>query len=165
MSDGRCPPLSEAVVDFIEGPTALLLASRGADHVPSLMLGRGCRVAADRGSVTVFVNADGAESLLADVEGCAELAVVFSQPSSNRTLQLKGSDARRVPLTAADHASLARKLAILDADLSLIGFVAPYTQTLLSADTAEPVALRFTPTAVFEQTPGPRAGAPLEPEA
>ena len=88
------------------------------------------------------------------------IAVVFSEPSSNRTLQLKGHDAV-VATCGPDDAALARRhLDGFAAAIGRLGFAHEVAQTLLAHD-PELVAVHFTIAEAYEQTPGPSAGKPL----
>jgi hypothetical protein len=139
---------------------SVIVASRNAELVADAVRGCGCRVSRDRRQVTVLVESDRAISLLEDVAANGMIAVVFSQPSTHQTIQLKGIDARVVRITAADRAAARRHLRDWSADLARIGFDAPFA-TVLHGGTGELAAIRFTPTAAFQQTPGPGAGLPL----
>jgi hypothetical protein len=69
------------------------VASRDAAHVPSVARALGCRVSPDRQHVAVFLLASQSATLLRDLRETGAIAAVFSQPSTHRTIQLKGSDA------------------------------------------------------------------------
>ena len=160
------PPASGIVLDpdlrdFVQGGVSIVAASRDAGNAPSIARGRGCRVSADGRAVTILLAVSQAGRLLADIGASGAIAVVFSEPSSHRTVQLKGNDAR-VVAGARDYADLVVGYrAALAADLNRIGFGDAYVQALLYADAADLVAVTFTPAAAFTQTPGPNAGALL----
>jgi hypothetical protein len=139
---------------------SVIVASRNAELVADVVRGCGCRVSRDRRQVTVLVDSDRASSLREDIAANGMIAVVFSQPSTHQTIQLKGIDARVVRVTAADRAAARRHLHDWSADLARIGFDAPFAAAL-HGGTGELTAIRFTPTAAFQQTPGPGAGQPL----
>ena len=90
------------------------------------------------------------------------IAVVFSQPSTHRTIQLKGSDARVVKVTAADRAIAARHLRDWSEDLCRIGYTPEFANAVRGA-APRLAAIAFTPSAAFQQTPGPGAGQPIVP--
>ena len=157
---GRAAPLDAELAAFIQGGVSVVVASRNAELVADVVRGCGCRVSRDRRSVTVLVEPNSAGTLLDDVAGNGAIAVVFSQPSTHRTIQLKGTDARLVAVTAADRAVAERHLGAWVDDLCRIG----YTPAFADAVRGHPqrlVAIRFTPTAAFQQTPGPGAGQRL----
>jgi hypothetical protein len=140
---------------------SMTAASRGAGNLPVLGRVHGCRVAADRSRVTVFLPSDQYPGLIEAVRATRAIAVVFSQPTTHRTIQLKGTDAQVEPLAPGD-----AELAVTASDSFAAGLGAlGYNETMVRAAVwVEPsalVAVGFTPCAAFQQTPGPRAGAPL----
>ena len=159
---GRPQPLDAGHAAFIQGPVSVIVASRNAELVADVVRGCGCRVSRDRRQLTVLVEPGRASTLLDDVATNGMIAVVFSQPSTHQTIQLKGTDARVVRVTAADRAAARQHLRDWTADLGRIGFDAPFSAAL-HGGTGELAAIRFTPTAAFQQTPGPAAGQPLRP--
>ena len=140
---------------------SLIVASRNAELVTDAVRGCGCRVSRDRRQVTVLVEPGRASSLLEDIGANGMIAVVFSQPSTHQTMQLKGTDARIVGVTAADRAAARQHLRKWSEDLERIGFDARFAAALHGGTGEELVAIRFIPTAAFQQTPGPGAGQPL----
>jgi len=158
----RAQPLDAGHAAFIQGPVSVIVASRNAELVADVVRGCGCRVSRDRRQVTVLIEPGRASTLLDDVATNGMIAVVFSQPSTHQTIQLKGTDARVVRVTAADRAAARQHLRDWSADLGRIGFDAPFSAAL-HGGTGELAAIRFTPTAAFQQTPGPAAGQPLRP--
>jgi len=157
----RAEPLDARHAEFIQGPVSVIVASRNAELVADVVRGCGCRVSSNRRQVTVLVEPGRASSLLEDVTANGMIAVVFSQPSTHQTIQLKGTDARVVRVTAADRAVVRQHLHEWSEDLARIGFE-PSFSAALHGGTGELAAIRFTPTAAFQQTPGPAAGQPLK---
>ena len=155
------PLLDEALAAFVQTGVSINAASRGAGNVPAVARANGCRVAADRRTVAIIVPASKSAALLEAVRASGAIAVVFSEPSTHRTYQLKGTDATVVPATDADHAAAVRWVDAFAAVLAPLGYPENVFRAMLAADPADLVAVRFTPTAAFDQTPGPRAGAPL----
>jgi hypothetical protein len=154
-------PLDARHAEFIQGPVSVIVASRNAELVADVVRGCGCRVSRDRRLVTVLVEPGRASTLLDDVAANGMIAVVFSQPSTHETIQLKGTDARLVRVTAADRAAARQHLRVWSADLGRIGFGVEFAAAL-HGGTGELAAIRFTPAAAFQQTPGPAAGQPLK---
>ena len=58
------------------------------------------------------------------------IAVVFSQPSTHRTIQLKGSDARIVRATRADRGIAQQHLHAWVQDLHLIGYATEFARAV-----------------------------------
>ena len=147
---------------FMQGGVSVSVGGCNADKLPSLTRALGCRVSADRVQVTVFVAAGHAGVLLDDLRANGAIAVVFSQPSTHRTVQLKGKDAQvrllrpgELQLVDAYRNSFVAELKSLYYDPQLV-------RAFLSCPSEDIVALEFTPCAAFSQTPGPHAGEPLK---
>jgi hypothetical protein len=153
--------LSEDIAAFIQGGISMTVASRDDRFVPSIAKGVGCRVSPARDAVTLLVFANTAEALLRDVAHCRLLAAAFSQPSTNRTLQVKGCNVTTAPAGPADVALTRRYIALFAEELRPLGWSADYVHDVFWHDPVHLVALHFTPERAFQQTPGPDAGAAL----
>ena len=152
--------LDEELAAFIQSGVSIVVAGRNDELVGDMIRGCGCRVSADRRRVTVLVDPIRSDALLDDITSNGMIAVVFSRPSTHRSIQLKGTDARRARVTAADQAAIDRSLAAWVAELVSIGYTAEFAAAVRGRP-EWPVALTFTPTAGFQQTPGPDAGTRL----
>ena len=158
-------PVDSEQAEFITGGVSIIVAGRDAGHETSLSRAVGCRVADDRRRVTVFVSAIQSGALLADVRANGIVAVVFTEPSTHRAIQLKGTDAAVVPLAADDPHLLAAYRGRLAAQVAPFGHSEAFVRKLLSMAPGDVVAIAFTPSAAFLQTPGPKAGSPLRTSA
>lgn len=152
--------LGVAHAAFIQGPVSVVVSARDGNLVPDVLRGCGCRVSRDGRRVTVLVEPSRAGTVLDDIRANGMIAVVFSQPSTHRTLQVKGSDARVAAAGAEDLAAAQVHLASWVEDMQRIGYSVPFARAVRGEPT-EIVAVTFTPLAVFEQTPGPAAGRQL----
>jgi hypothetical protein len=161
------PPqsLPDEVAAFIQSGLSITVGSRDDRLIPSIAKGVGCRVEDEGRRVTVLVFAEAAEAVMRDIAHNRHVAVVFTRPSTNRTVQLKGHDALPVPAGPAEAALVRRHLALFADDLRLLGWQPHYVNTLFLHDWSQLMAIRFTPLSAFAQTPGPGAGArmPLQP--
>ena len=147
---------------LIARPVSANVATRDAARRPHLTRAIGFRLSADRRRVTVFLPAAASACVLDDVRANGQIAVVFSEPATDRTVQLKGSDASIAPVEADDLEHLrAYAEAFADA-IGELGFARQVAQTVLHAPTTDVIAVQFTPCEGFDQTPGPGAGQPLE---
>lgn len=155
------PALPPDLIDLVQSGMSITVAGRDERLVPSIAKGAGCRVGDDGREVTVLVFAEAAEAVLRDIATNRLVAVVFSRPSTNRTVQLKGRDALCVPTQPADLALVRRQLALFAADLGRLGWNEDFVQAVFWHDPTQLVAIRFTPDGAFAQTPGPGAGAAL----
>jgi hypothetical protein len=155
-------PLGSELADFITGGVSIIVAGRDSGNETTVSRAVGCRVSADRQRVTVFVCAAQSGALLADVRANGRVAVVFSEPMTHRAIQLKGTDAAVVPLAADDPHLVATYRSRLAASVAPLGFPEAFVRAVLSVVPGDVVAIAFTPTGAFSQTPGPKAGSPLQ---
>ncbi len=153
--------LSPEHIALIAGGISAIVASRDAAHRPSLMRAVGTDISPDGRRITVYLNRPASMQLLADLQATGLIAVVFSEPSTHRTLQVK---ARQVTTRAAqpeDQALLQRYLRAMEAQLAQVGIRAEQAHAMLGHQLADVVAVSFAPEEAYDQTPGPRAGARL----
>ncbi len=162
MSATVPPPLiGPEQAALIARRVSVIVAGRDAAHRPHLMRAVGRRLSPDLRRVTVFLPAATSAQVLADLRANGLIAVVFSEPSTNRTVQLKGSDAVVTTLEAGDEAIVERYLQHFIDEIGELGFRENVARTILKAAPEDLVAVHFTPQAAFEQTPGPKAGEAL----
>jgi hypothetical protein len=154
-------PLEAAHAEFIQGGVSVIVATRDAGLVADAIRGCGCRVSRDRRLVTVLVDRVRADTLVANVAANGQIAVVFSQPSTHRTIQLKGTDASVVRPKPSDRALAAVHREQWIDELDRIGYSREFSGAFWGRLPETLVAITFTPSAAFQQTPGPAAGQPL----
>lgn len=155
--------LSADDAEFITKGLSITLASRDLRHVPSIARGLACLFSADGAQLIVLLSRQQSADLLRDVDACGHLAVVITEPSSHRTLQLKGCDACVAAAEAGDLAVLASSCANFAADILPLGFGADFTRRLFAVEPSDLCRLLLTPTDVFQQTPGASAGQRIGP--
>jgi hypothetical protein len=152
----------EAAAAFLHRPgVSITAASRDERNVPRIGRCLGCRVTADRRRVTVLVASSQYAPFFHAIAASRAIAVVFSLPSTHRTLQLKGVDAVVEPLARDDAGLIARHVEDFVDELGKLGYSREVVRAYHWCEVPEVRAVAFTPTAAFEQTPGPGAGAPL----
>ncbi|MDP3858761.1 MAG: hypothetical protein Q8Q73_13470 [Stagnimonas sp.] len=146
---------------FIGGGVSITAGSCDRQRQPSMARAIGCELSADGQRLRLLFCPQRAQALLADVAASGRIAVAYSQPSTHRTLQLKGRDGRVEPALAGDAALLERYAQAFVAELAPMNFPEAMVRVLLQVLAAAPVAVSFTLDAAFSQTPGPGAGARL----
>jgi hypothetical protein len=154
-------PLKEEQVRFVQGGVAITAASGDAHGHPSLSKAVGCSVTADGRRITVLLRRSQAGALLDDIRRSGAIAVVFSQPSTHHTLQIKATDAVAHEPETVDAGALARYVEAFHREIAPLGYTPEWTRAVLGHTPADLVAVSFTPQALFSQTPGPRAGERL----
>lgn len=153
--------LPPQMVAMMAAGVSVLVASRDERLRPSVMRAMGSHVDAAAGTVTVFLSRRQSADLLRDIERSGQVAVMFSQPSTHLSVQLKASRVQVRPAAAADRAILERYVAAMEREIEAVGYPTRLVRAMLSSQLDDLVALGFQPEQVFEQTPGPRAGAVL----
>lgn len=151
--------VSPELLALMAGRMSVLVASRDAHLRPSVMRAMGCAIDAAAGEVTVFLARAQAAQLLRDLETAGGIAVMFSQPTTHRTVQLKAASVRLRPADAGDAPVLRDYADSLSGEIEQVGYPRPLARTMLAHRLDELVGVSFAPTQVFEQTPGAKAGA------
>lgn len=146
---------------FLAGPVAINVASRSPAMVPSVARAYGCRVSPDRRQVTILLAEGRARAVLRDLAEGGPIAAVFSRPQTHVSLQLKGERAEVLPATAADLELMRAYGLAFAAEICALGYSEAFAGRFAKPCGEPAAAVRFEPLALFEQTPGPRAGEPL----
>lgn len=154
--------LSADTAAFLRGSVSIVAASCRDDLETELSRAIGCRVSLDRRRVTIFLAASQSSALLAAIRSTHRVAVVFTGPSTHRALQLKATDAVIEPRSETDARLLDAYRDAMVPELAKLGFGEDFTRTMLAAAPEDVVAVSFTPSEAFEQTPGPSAGKRIE---
>lgn len=161
MTDSLPVLLDETQARFLTKRVSILVGSSSTAGMPSVVRAYGCRVSADRRTITVFLALPHSAAVLKDLRAGGAVAVVFSRPSTHGTLQLKGTHAHIVPLEAGDRDLMRLYGQSFRDELAGVGCHDQFTSGITEGVEAEAIAVSFTPIAAFEQTPGPSAGQPL----
>ncbi|HJV85108.1 MAG TPA: hypothetical protein VJ698_06500 [Noviherbaspirillum sp.] len=147
---------------FMQGGVGISVAACDAHCIPTLARATGCRVAPDRRRIAIFISASQAAPVLRCVRENRAIAAVFSEPPTHRTVQVKGRDATVAELAEGDLSVVAAYIEAFTRQLAPIGHRDSLVRMLLSRPASDLVRLDFTPTEAYSQTPGPRAGEPLQ---
>lgn len=156
------PQLPPEWAAHLESGTSHRVGGCHADGRPEI-----CRALASRalpdGRIELVLNRKAASELLAAVGATGRIAYVSSQPDSNRTLHVKGSDAQTIPVTAAHMDILVRSRDRFVKRVEPFGF---RPETIIAFWFEVPieqlVGIRFTPSGAWDQSPGPGAGQVVE---
>jgi hypothetical protein len=150
------------VVAIMARGVSVIAASRDAQLRPSIMRAVGSRVEEGGHSITIFVSRRQSRQLLQDIAATGHIAVVFGEPSTHRTVQVKATRAILRDARREDEPGLARYLLSMEREIAHIGQPPAFTRAMLAHRLEDLVAISFEPEEAFEQTPGPRAGEPLQ---
>jgi hypothetical protein len=157
---------SQAVLDaehaaFIQSGVVIVAASRDLANLPAVAYGIGCLVTPDASRVTILFPASSSAALLADVRATRTIAAAFAQPSTHRTIQVKGFDAEIVSVSEVERAAIPCYVRSIVDELILAGDPEALARAFFIHAPQDIVGVAFTPAAAFRQTPGVGAGSPL----
>jgi hypothetical protein len=155
------PAIPAVLLAMMARGVSVIVGSRDAALRPSVMRAVGSDVADGGARVTVYLARSQARQLLQDIAGTGQLAVVFSEPASHLSVQLKAEDAVVRPATEADLPALQRYLASMRHEVQRVGFAPDFTEAMLAFRLDDLVAVSFAPRQAFQQTPGAQAGTAL----
>jgi len=137
------------------------VAAVDASGRTSVVRALGCRVSEDRRRATVLLPRSQSAVLLDAINANHQIAVVFSQPETNKTIQLKGRDAQQGLATDVDHALHAHYLQQFVERLGRLHIPEVFVRALGSCQADDLVTVTFAPLQAFQQTPGGSAGERL----
>jgi hypothetical protein len=146
------------VAAFLREGVAVVVATRDAELRPEITRGWAPVLSADGCSLRLCVSAEPGSRTIANLEQNGDLAATFSLPSTYRSVQIKGA-MRELREPTPDELALVR--AHLDA------FVQDAEQVGLSRVAGERfgeppfITVAIAIRALFDQTPGARAGSAL----
>ena len=158
--------IDDALLATLNERSDVVLSSSSAAALPSLCWGMAGRVLADRRGVEAWVREDQARQFLADVRATGRVAAVFTEPYTNIAVQFKGRGARVRAATAEDAAFLRHHVDNMVRELARVNFGEAFARNFFEQPWTLLAVVSFAADEVFVQTPGPRAGQPLDaPEA
>lgn len=148
---------------MMERGVSAIVGSCSRALVPSVMRALGYRLAGGGAEITVYLGRSQARQLLQDVADTGRVTVVFSEPYSHLTVQIKSARARVVPVDGGALAELARYQAAMELQVGLVGFEPRFVQAMLNHDPSDLAGIHLLADVAFDQTPGPHAGQALSP--
>ena len=155
------PLIPQDLLAIMVRGVSVIVASRDLALRPSDMRAVGSQVAPDGTNITVFVSRRQSRQLVQDVAATGHVAAVFSEPATHRTVQVKATRAMLRNADASDAPVLALYLASMEHEIQRVGYAPSMTRAMLAHQLDDLVAISFEPEQAFDQTPGPKAGAPL----
>ena len=150
--------LSQQLASFLEEGLAIHLATHNARLEPSAARVAALTVDPDRRHVLAFLSEGGASAVLADLEDNGQVAIVCARPPDERGCQVKGTFVEAREATSGERALVTTQWERFRDRLEMIGLPRLATDGWVIWPCT---AIRFRVQAVFDQTPGPRAGTPF----
>jgi hypothetical protein len=152
------PILDEKNAEFITRGLSIVASSTAPDGSSAISRVAGCRVSADRRKVTLLLSRSQSVALLGAISSSGRIAVVFTEPLTHRTIQLKSRNTTVSEPQKGDTALLQKYSDAFVDQVRRLGFDETLIRALIWLDPEQLAALTFTPDEAFEQTPGPGAG-------
>ncbi|WP_248353959.1 hypothetical protein [Anaeromyxobacter oryzae] len=154
--------ISTELAGFLQSGISILVGTRDARLFPDCVRAVGARCAPP-GELTIFLPDATAGTCIANARDNGRVAATFSRAHDHRSIQVKGRAIEVRPCDAAERAAIDAYRCAWAQELAIIG-MPPRVTLRMSHWPAHAVRLRVE--AVYVQTPGPGAGAPLvAPEA
>ena len=150
--------LTPEVAAFVEGGQCIHIGTRDSELESAGMVVVAVVVDSDRSHVTAFLPKQGSEEVLANLQANGRAALCFGRPVDDHACQVKGTYVNARPATKKERAVVDAQWEQSLRQLEQIGI----PRLLWSGYAVWPcIAIRVHVTDVFNQTPGPGAGAPL----
>lgn len=146
---------------FIQTGVSISLAACAPDRRPCMSRGLACKLIDGGRQIGIALRRSQSAEVLENIRLTGRVAVVFSQPTTNRTVQLKGVDARIEAFDPADQALIVLHIAEFVPEAVALGTRPEMVRALLAYTLDDVTMVVFTPSAGFDQTPGPKAGERL----
>ena len=151
------PAVLTDLKQFLHRGPSLMVATRDEHMAPELVRAAGARLG-DDGLLRVVLPLPEARRSAWNLETTRVVALSASLPTTYRSMQVKGDDARAV--VWPEQVEVARlHLAALRQELLQVGMPLEVSSAIISQHRFSTFA--FTPLELFEQTPGPQSGLPL----
>ena len=148
--------LDEAMTGFLQQGLPMHLGTRDDQLEPNGARAVALKVEDDRQHIVVFVPSRSAPRVLRDLESNGQGAVAVARPLDDKAAQIKGVFVESWPATDAERPLVDAQFRACNAQLEMIGI--PLIATVNWASWPC-VAIRLKVNALFDQTPGPKAGA------
>jgi hypothetical protein len=151
------PKITDDLLEMFASGVTLYVATRDRDLMPESMVGMGIRVHQDRSTVTVYLPKVNAAATLANLADNGQIAATLTCPPTHRSVQIKGQ-ARGAPRDGSESDRELQEVfrsALVEA-FAAVGIPRTLTRGLPWWPS---VAVDFSVSGVFTQTPGPSAGA------
>jgi hypothetical protein len=148
--------LDEEMTGFLQQGLAIHIGTRNDQLEPNGARVVALRVDDDRQHIVAFIPAIAAPRVLRDLEANGQGAIAVARPVDDRAAQVKGVFVESWTATDADRETVETQWRACSAQLEMVGIPPAATANWAGWPC---VAVRLRINAVFDQTPGPKAGA------
>ena len=160
---GNAVLIEDALKAFLESGVSVVVGTRDERLVPEIVRAWGPHVSRDRRSLRLCVPEATSVRTRTNLVSNGRIAVACSLPSNYETVQLKGRHLRTAKPSAEDLLRVTRHRELFAGVNESIGIARARVEAFWRRELAASpllVTIHFVVHAVFNQTPGPDAGAP-----
>jgi hypothetical protein len=154
--------LTSELAAFCQRGVGIALASCESDGHPIAGRASGCVIDLTAQTVRLSLERVPNAALLQAVALGKGIAATFTQPSTHKSIQLKGASASLGTADADDARRAADQSAGFCNELVTLGYSESFSKTYCAFKADDLVTLIFVPTDGFTQTPGAQAGNALQ---
>ena len=152
----------EELIRLTDTGVALIVGTSDGRNVPELCRGWGVRVLSDRLQLEVCVPLGSGARVLANIVETGNIAITLVQPTTYRSFQVKGRAQVVGEPSAGDLERVSRHQQRFIEEVAAIGMAGPEAARLFDSESVPGMSvIRMTVESLFDQTPGPGAGARL----
>jgi hypothetical protein len=150
--------ISQDLAEYFQSGISIVVGTRDARLRPEILRGFAARASAGSDEIEVVIPRAGSVETLANLDANGRVAIVFARAADHRSIQIKGRFLARREAREEDRRRAAHYLEELSKDWAPVGIPPTMTRSL----THWPAyVLTVRAERLFDQTPGPNAGAPL----
>ncbi|WP_317930183.1 hypothetical protein [Halioxenophilus sp. WMMB6] len=154
-------PLQTEHLTLLQAGVAITLASANFRLIPSVAMALAAYREPESGHLRILARRAEAQMVIEDALATRQISTVACQPSSHKTVQIKGELLEQVAVTDRDLANVTRAITAFAKEIVLVGFDDYFAQGFLSYQPSELTCLVVAIQAIFDQTPGAQAGTLL----
>ena len=151
-------PVDSDLRAFVAGGVAIVMATADEGMRPQVARAWGPRIGDDDETLTVCFEAPAGSPTRANLERGGTVAITFSQPSTYRTVQIKGPSTELRDPGEDDLAAVGEHVEAFSREAATVGLPPAAGPRFLHP---ELVAMTMAIREVYDQTPGPGAGRKL----
>lgn len=155
--------IDDALKAFLEGGVSVVVGTRDDGLVPEIVRAWGAHVNRDRRSIRLCVPEATSVRTRTNLVGNGRIVAAFSLPSNYETVQVKGRHVRTTTPTVEDLQRVDRHRESFACVNESLGVPRARVEAFWRGELAGSslfVTIHFVAETIFNQTPGPTAGAP-----
>lgn len=160
----RALSVGDELKAFLESGLGMMVGTHDSSLMPEITRAWGPRVARNRKSISICVSLVSGRKTIENLTQNGQVAFTFGSPVDYKQIQVKGRCLEMAEPDEDDLAAVARHREEFARRCETVGTARRFIEGLFRYDAGDPphlVRIRIAPEQIFNQTPGPGAGAPL----